>query len=203
MKRPRHRHESIPPARRGLLTLLLLLTGACSASQPPLEPVRQVDTDRFMGTWYVIAHIPPFFTSDAYNAVERYRRNASGNVDGLYTFNDGAFDGALRTLTPTGYPAVAGEDDGIWGMRFVWPFKSDYRIAYVDDDYEHTIIGRNQRDYVWIMARRPRISPDTYAALVQRTVELGYEEAELRQVPQQPLDERAPVPGTDDFWREQ
>jgi len=40
-------------------------------------------------------------------------------------------------------------------MQFLWPFKAEYLIAYVDPDYSETIIARNNRDYVWIMARTP------------------------------------------------
>ena len=36
--------------------------------------------------------------------------------------------------------------------------KADYRIVYLDEDYQHTIIGRNNLDYVWIMARQPKIN---------------------------------------------
>ena len=35
--------------------------------------VKQVDLDRFMGDWYVIANIPTFIEKDAYNAIETYR----------------------------------------------------------------------------------------------------------------------------------
>jgi apolipoprotein D and lipocalin family protein len=69
-------------------------------------------------------------------------------------------------------------------MQFIWPIKAEYVIAYVDDDYRQTIIARSARDYVWIMARTPSLSPPVYAALVERVRELGYDVSKLELVPQ-------------------
>lgn len=154
-----------------------------------LQAIDEVNTERFMGAWYVIAHIPPFFTKTAFNSVEQYRLNEDGTIDVLFTFYEGGFDGELKTMTPTGFPDE-GDADGVWGMRFIWPFKSDYRIAYLDEDYTETIIGRNKRDYVWIMTRTPIIPEERYNELVQRVADMGYQTSDLRKVPQQPLEDR-------------
>jgi apolipoprotein D and lipocalin family protein len=70
-------------------------------------------------------------------------------------------------------------------MCFIWPVKADFRIVYVDADYRHTIIGRNKRDYVWIMARAPQIAPAEMERLVTIVAAQGYDTATLRPVPQQ------------------
>jgi apolipoprotein D and lipocalin family protein len=75
-------------------------------------------------------------------------------------------------------------------MQFIWPIKAEYRILYVDDAYEQTIIGRTKRDYVWIMARTPEISDVEYAKLLSIVEEAGYNMDEVRKVPQQPAGER-------------
>ena len=59
-------------------------------------------------------------------------------------------------------------------MQFIWPIKADYRIVYLDEQYQYTIIGRNQRDYVWIMARHPVVDEPTYADLMGRVESFGY-----------------------------
>lgn len=156
-----------------------------------LETVDHVDTQRFMGSWFVIAHIPPFLTRNAYNAVERYRLDDQGRVDVRFTFRKGGFDGDQKEFSPTGFPDHE-DEEGVWGMRLVWPFKSDYRIVHLDDEYTETIIGRNKRDYVWIMARAPTIDDARYRALAGKITEMGYDPDELRRVPQQSLAERHP-----------
>ena len=80
---------------------------------------------------------------------------------------------------------VSDENNAIWGMQFVWPIKADYRIVYLDPDYEVTVIGRNKRDFVWIMARRPQIEESKFEEIVGFLGSVGYNTEEIRTVPQQ------------------
>jgi apolipoprotein D and lipocalin family protein len=69
-------------------------------------------------------------------------------------------------------------------MRFVWPFKAEYLVIWLDADYRTTVIGRSARDYVWIMAREPAIPEERYQALVRFLTEVGYDVSRLERVPQ-------------------
>ena len=109
----------------------LLLTG-CQASLPPIEPVDYVDLPRFMGDWYVIANIPTWVETDAYNAVESYRLDADGTIATTFTFREGSFDGALKRYQPRGF-VLDTETNAVWGMQFVWPFKGDFRIEVLNE----------------------------------------------------------------------
>ncbi len=166
--------------------------GGCQ-SMSKMEPIRtesQVNLERFMGDWYVIAAIPIFLEKNAYNGLEHYELAEDGRILTTYTYNNKGFDGELKEHNPVGFV----RDDGsnaIWGMQFIWPIKAEYRIVYLDDDYTETIIGRTKRDYVWIMAREPIISDESYRKLVGIVEEEGYDISKLRKVPQQPLAERS------------
>jgi len=168
-----------------LLTSLLLLAG-CQANppKPPLRPVANVDLPRFMGDWYVIAHIPTFLEKGAYNAVESYRLRPDGTIATTFTFNQDAPDGPRKTYQPKGFVRKA-RSNAEWGMQFMWPLQADYVIVHLDKQYEQTIIAREQRDYVWIMARTPQIPETEYRGLQERVRELGYDMTLLRRVPHQ------------------
>lgn len=157
---------------------------ACGSQGPALETVDYVDLDRFMGRWYVIANIPTFVEKGAHNAVERYEMNPDGTIATTFTFREDGFDGELKEYTPKGF-VRDDPSNAEWGMRFIWPIKADYRIVYLDDDYTQTIIGRNKRDYVWLMARTPQIPDEDYERLKRLIAEMGYDLDELRKVPQQ------------------
>ena len=90
---------------------------------------------------------------------------------------------ALKTYKPTGFVADD-PSNAIWGMQFIWPIKADYRVMYLTPDYTQTVIGRNKRDYVWIMARTPEIPESDYNQIVQLIAEQGYNTAKIRRVPQ-------------------
>jgi len=174
------------------LTIALLLATGCSASLQPLKTVDNVDIKRFMGPWYVIACIPTFIETDAYNGVETYRLDPDGSIDTVFIFNNGGFDGPPKRYNPRGF-IVDTVNNSTWGMQFIWPIKSEFLITHLNGDYSQTVIGRNKRDYVWIMARTPKISEADYLRLVKELEGQGYDISKLRKVPQRwPYDEKRP-----------
>lgn len=160
---------------------LLLLGGCSSAPRGTIAVVPQVDLPRFMGDWYVIAHIPTFIEKNAYDAVERYDLRPDGTIATTFTFRQGGFDGEPKRYTPTGF--VRDATHARWGMQFVWPIKAEFLIAYLDPGYTQTVIARSARDYVWIMARTPTIPEEDFQRHVERLRAWGYDTAKLRRVP--------------------
>ena len=175
--------------RWSLALALSIAIGGClmfafgCQSRPPLPTVEHVDIQRFMGRWYVIAHVPANVEKNAYNATETYRLEEDGSIATTFTFREGAFDGEEKTMTPRGF--VTGDpSNAVWGMRFFWPFKAEYLIADLDAEYRTTIVARTKRDYAWIMARTPTLPATEYERLVARLVTLGYDRSRVRRVPQ-------------------
>lgn len=169
---------------KSLTVMCVLLLSACQITdRPPVVVVSQVDLQRFMGDWYVIANIPTFIEKAAHNAVESYRLDSDGTVATTFTFRADAFDGKPKRHEPRGF-VIEGTGNAVWGMRFIWPFKSDYRIAYLDANYSQTIIAREARDYVWIMARTPTLPEADYQRLVGLVAAQGYDVSQLQRVPQ-------------------
>jgi len=110
-----------PSLRLGLITLTIMMS-ACSSS-PTIPVAEQVDLERFMGDWYVIANIPTAPEKGAHNAVESYRIDKDGSIATTFTFREGAFDGPEKVLRPRGF----GRDQpshAAWGMQFVRPTRA-------------------------------------------------------------------------------
>ena len=141
-----------------------------------MEAVPYVDINEFMGTWYVIASIPTFLEKGALNPTEKY------------SLND---DGTVETSSPTSHPAMVSKklhskafiqkDTGnaIWGMQFVWPIKADYRIVFLSSDSRIVIVGRNKRDFLWIMSRDQQIPESQLENLIKFSSDLGYDKAKI------------------------
>ena len=171
--------------RAVLASVVLLLLGACQSAptRAPIALAPQVDLQRFMGDWYVIAAIPTWLEREAYDAVERYERRADGRIQTIFSYRDGSFDAPLKTMRPVG-TVVDTRSNAVWTMQFLWPFEADYRIVHVDPAHREVIIGRDKRDYVWIMARTPQIAEADYQRLVALVAAQGYDATKLRRVPQ-------------------
>jgi apolipoprotein D and lipocalin family protein len=175
---------------RGLRTLLLAavcgvaaLAGCSAVKREPIKPMAHIDLPQFMGKWYVIAAIPTFIESDSYNAVESYTLSPDGKIETTYRQRKGSFDGKVKVMHPTG-TVVPNTGNAVWGMQFVWPIKAEYIITFLSDNGQQTIVARNKRDYVWIMARTPTLPDEEFQALVARVKAMDYDTTHLRKVPQ-------------------
>ena len=176
---------------RSVLTFLGGVLMAGCQSGPVREPLRAIDRpiqlERFMGDWYVIAHIPAFIEDEAFNGVESYRLAEDGTIPTTYTFNNGGFDGPLKAYHPKGFVHNQ-ETKAEWRMQFVWPFKAAYLIVYLDDSYETTIIGVPDRGYAWIMARTKTLPEKRYHERRRRGLNVtAKDQAQLRIKLQGPL----------------
>ena len=174
-----HRNPALRTA--ALVALVSVLVG-CEAPAP-MDTVDHIDLESFMGDWYVLASAPTVFEKEAFNAVETYTLDDDGSVDTVFTFNKGAPDGPVKSFRSRGFVRDTGTN-AEWGVQFIWPFRAEYLIVYVDEAYETTIVARTKRDYAWVMSRSPQIPEAEYDALIARLVDLGYDPAAIRRVPQ-------------------
>lgn len=186
MKPPFVRRLLVPAVLSGVSLLL----AACQ-SHPPLPIMPKVEVARFMGPWYVIACTPTWMDRGAYSAIESYERAPDGRILTTFTYHKDALDGPVKTLKPVGFVKEEG-NGAVWGMRFVWPIQADYRVMYVDPEYQMTVVGRQKRDYAWIMARTPTISETDYTRMMDLLKDAGYDTSTMRRVPQRPEGEKQP-----------
>jgi apolipoprotein D and lipocalin family protein len=174
---------SLPKLSLLLCALLFGSATAQAASLPPVKPVAHVDLARFMGNWYVIATIPTRFEKSAYNPVETYTLQKDGNIYTQFHFRNGGFDKPVKAIHSTGF-VKADTGNAVWGVQVFWPLKAQYVVAYLKDDYSQVIVARDARDYTWVMARTPSVSPADYAALIAKVGALGYDVSKIRKPPQ-------------------
>mmetsp|Transcript_10955 Transcript_10955/g.24460 ORF Transcript_10955/g.24460 Transcript_10955/m.24460 type:complete len:195 (+) Transcript_10955:101-685(+) len=160
-----------------------------STTLPPLQTVTHCNTNKLMGTWFVIGVKPTMFETTCSNAVERYSRVNGGkndvNIDFQYNKNE-PIASPLKSLPQKGWVQGNKEDSGEWKVSPFWPIKMPYLILDVDDqDYKYVLIGYPSRDYAWIMARQPQMPEETYNMLTKQLEEKHQYSLEgLRRVPQ-------------------
>ncbi|QNK72957.1 lipocalin family protein [Variovorax sp. PAMC28562] len=184
--RTSHTLRTTLPAAALALAAIALLAACATSSSPGRSPVAlapNVDLPRFMGDWYVIANIPTFLEKGAHNAKDSYRLDADGTIPTTFSFNADAPDGPRKSYGSRGF-VMDGGANAVWGQQYVWPIKADYRISYVSPDYTQTVITRDKRDYVWIMARTPTIPEVDLARLTAFVGSQGYDVGKLQRVPQ-------------------
>ncbi len=183
------KHPTVQTWRRIGTTLLALfaVVGVARAGPPPLETVSRVDLERYQGGWYEIARLPNRFQDHCAGEVTAdYRRQEDGGIEVINRCRaeSGEVDearGVARVVDPPANSRLEVSFVSLFGWNLFW---GDYWIIELDPEYQHVVIATPSRKYAWILARTPRISPETRAALNGVLEGAGYDPAELIDTPQ-------------------
>jgi apolipoprotein D and lipocalin family protein len=166
-----------------LASSLVAVSCTTTTGVPPLETVAAVDLKKFMGDWYVIANIPTFVETGAHNAIEHYDLRSDGTVAITFTFHKDGFDGPLKTYKMTGTP-VEGTNNARWTVSPFWPLRLPYYTVELDGNYEWVVVATPNRNYLWIMARKPTMNEDLLKSITERMIARGFRAADIQRVPQ-------------------
>ncbi len=147
------------------------------------ETVANVNLDRFMGKWYVIAGRFTFVEKGAHNAIEIYTYNQKKQrIDIAFTFRKDSFNGKLKSLPQKAW-IINKKTNAHWKVRPFWPLKFDYLVLALDPNYQWVAIGVPSQKYLWIMARTPHFSE--VDQVLSQLVTKGYDISRLVEVPHQ------------------
>jgi apolipoprotein D and lipocalin family protein len=164
--------------RRSLLASLLVVALGC-AGGAPLRTVERVDLQRYAGTWYEIASFPTRFQRGCTATTATYALRDDGRVS---VRNRCMRDGEAAGVEGVAWPVD--ESNARLKVRFLWPFTGDYQVIALATGYEWAVVGHPSRDYLWILARTPRIDEALYRELVAKAEAQGFEVSRLERTPQ-------------------
>lgn len=135
-------------------TALILLTGCLHNVEPVVEPVAELDAERYMGTWYEIVRMPTSFQRDMARATANYRLNDDGTFEVVnrgYNTKKGEWKTAVGKARPIEDMPAA------FSVSFQWPFRGGYYIAELGENYEYAVVVSDSHDYFWLLAREPQL----------------------------------------------
>jgi apolipoprotein D and lipocalin family protein len=175
-----------PGARRSIMRIVLgiALVGAGLAvasrggDKPPLPTVPEVDLARYMGKWYEIAAFPQRFEKGCHCTTAEYEMTAKGYVRVLNSCRKGGAQGKLKVARGKAF-VVAGSGNAKLRVQFFWPFRGDYWIIDLAPDYSYAVVGERSREYLWILARTPRLDEALYQEILARVKDLGFDVGRL------------------------
>ena len=149
-----------------------------------LETVKNLDIERFMGKWYVIAAIPTFVEKNCENAYDIYTLNEDGTVDIKY-FADK--NGSPFTISQKG-TIIDTVNNSKWKITFpdYWIpfFGSPYEVIVLDEiSYDYMVVGYPGNTYGWIMARDNHMEDSLYQNILNTlSNDFGYNEDDFKKV---------------------
>ncbi len=163
--------------RIAAMLIALFLVGC--ASRPPLATVPSVDLKRYEGRWFEIAKYPNWFQRGcASDTVAQYSPLPDGAIQVVNRCKqaDGQFREASAVAT-----VVPGSGNAKLKVRFGRsPIAGDYWIIGLDEkNYSWALVGHPWRQFLWILAREPRLDNATYESIVTLAESQGYSRARI------------------------
>ncbi len=157
----------------------LVMPSAIAADQP-LDLVENLDLERYQGRWFEIARLPNRFQDDCVSDTRaHYSLREDGRVDVVNRCrtDDGSVDqasGIARKADPDG-PNSALEvrfaPRWLSWLPFVW---GEYRVIALGQDYDYAMVGTENRDYLWILARQTELQPELLRGLIDQARDQGF-----------------------------
>lgn len=169
-----------------ITAMLLCVTGsACSTAmkQPPLKTVPYVDLPRYMGDWYVIAHMPYSLEKGKVGTLDRYELHPDGKIDNTFLFRRESLDAPLEQWKAKAWVHNK-TTNAEWRVQFIWPLRTPYLVIDLDTDYQWSAVGHPKRKLGWVLSKSPTLDEETYRGIVERMGNQGYDTSKLEKVPQ-------------------
>ncbi len=120
--------------------------------------VKQLDLERYLGTWYEIARFDHRFERGLVGVTANYSLRDDGKIkvvnEGYKKTLDGKHDVAVGKAKTT-------DDPGRLKVSFFWIFYADYLVLELGENYQWALIGSTSDKYLWILSRTP-ILDDAY-----------------------------------------
>ena len=158
--------------------LVLPVQAVADEDEAPLSTVSAVDLNRYVGKWYEIASYPAWFQKGCTGSTADYSRLPDGRIRVVNRCFKKSLDGPLKESKGKA-EVVDPQTNARLKVTFFWPFKGDYWIIDLDDDYQWAVVGVPSRKYLWILSRTPRLDGSVYDGILRRVIEKGYDPTRL------------------------
>jgi apolipoprotein D and lipocalin family protein len=179
-----------------LTSLLATAPVRAQPAVPPLQALPSLDVAAYMGTWYQVAWIPNRFQKQCVSdTAATYRDRGDGTIEVLNRCKlaDGNADSVLGIARP---PSGAARVEGgrlmparlevsflpAW-LRWTGIGWGAYWVIDLAPDGRYAIVSEASREYLWILARQPALTPADDTAVRAKLQALGFDLARVQTHP--------------------
>lgn len=149
------------------------LSCACGGRDPKLQPIKDFDSARYLGTWHEIARLDHRFERGLTQVSAEYSRGEDGKLAVLNKGYD-AKSGHWKSIKGVA-KFTSDETTGDLRVSFFRPFYGDYIILELDrENYSYALVSGGNTRYLWILARTTMLDKKTTDMLVGKAKALGF-----------------------------
>lgn len=139
-----------------------------------IESVPYVDLEKFMGVWHEIGRYSHWFEKDADQVIIEYKKCD----DYIEVANQFIKKDKKEYLIGKAY-ILPNCGNSKLKLQLRWPFRGDYWIIDVDQDYTWVVISNPRRTRLWILYRQSYIDDKTLRFILCRLINRGFNSAQI------------------------
>ncbi len=161
---------------------VLLVSAGCTGLPDGIEPISELNLERYQGTWYEIARLDHSFERGLSDVEATYNLNPDGSVAVInrgYSEEDGEWQQADGRAV-----RIDDAPEGHLKVSFFGPFYASYVVFRLDDDYQAAYVTGYNRDYLWLLSRSPEVDDETVSEFKAIARDKGFDVSELIMVDQ-------------------
>jgi apolipoprotein D and lipocalin family protein len=165
-----------------IVPVVLFGVAGCTGLPDGIEPVSELDLERYKGTWYEIARLDHSFESGLSDVKAVYSSNPDGSVAVInrgYSEEDNEWQQADGRAV-----RVDKAPEGHLKVSFFGPFYASYVVFRLDESYQTAYVTGYNRDYLWLLSRTPKVDQDIINEFKAVAGDKGFDLSELIMVDQ-------------------
>lgn len=174
-----------------ILFFLLFSPVFFSCATGPLfeSTAKNVDLQRYMGKWYIVAARSTYQERKAYAPVETYVYDSQKKIIEVdFRYHKDRLKGPID-ISPL--EAKVSEEGNVakWILTPLfpvrWPFPyTTLILAFDQKNYAWSAVGVPNQKYLWIMSRNPYMPPELLQKILDEVAALGYKVEGVKRMPQ-------------------
>ncbi len=147
-----------------------------------MQIVKNLDLERYAGTWYEIARFPHRFEKDLVGVTATYTLTAGKYIEVLNQGYKNTLDGQFKQAKGKAKLADKNNTGHLKVSFFLW-FYADYYVLELDEtNYQYALVGSSSMNYLWILCRTAQMDETIYNKLLDKAKNRGYDISKLEKV---------------------
>lgn len=141
------------------------------------KAVSPFNVEKYLGKWYEIARLDYHFEKNLVNVTAEYSRNDDGTIEVANRGQDsltGEWEGSVGKAKFMG-----DKKEGRLKVSFFGPFYAAYNVIGIDKQYQNALVAGNDRDYLWLLSRKPEMSEKMKNRFLNKAEALGFDTSKL------------------------
>lgn len=148
---------------------IVLLLFPIDITAQTLATVNSVDLNQYAGKWYEIASFPQRFQKGCHCTTAEYTLTDKNYVVVKNSCRLDSITGKAITIQGKAFVKKKSGNAKL-KVQFFWPFRGDYWIIDLADNYSYAVVGHPNRKYLWILSRTNTMSDSLYNKITERLV---------------------------------